>query len=70
MLKNVQKLCAVSGMLEMLAHMEGCTITSNMTDLMNRAAELLDSVNAGLLDFITDEGANKKAFGGFIRMDE
>ena len=56
MLKNVQKLCAVSGMLEMLAHMEGCTITSNMTDLMNRAAELLDSVNDELLGFIPDEG--------------
>lgn len=56
MLKNVQKLCAVSGMLEMLAHMEGCTITSNMTDLLIRAAELLDSVNCELMENIPDEG--------------
>ena len=56
MLKIVQKLCSISGMVEMLSCMEGCTITSATTSLLIDAVELLDSVNAELLENIPDEG--------------
>lgn len=68
MLGIVQKLCSISGMLEMLSCMEGCTITPATTSLLIDAVEILDGVTDELMKH--DEGVKGKASGGFIRMDE
>lgn len=54
MLDIMKKLCEVSGMLEMLSCMEGCTITPEMTTLLDSAVGLLDGVEAELAKHIKD----------------
>lgn len=44
MTENMKKLCEISGMLEMLSCMEGCTVTSHMTSLLVDACEMIDGV--------------------------
>lgn len=56
MLEIIQKLSAISGMLEMLSCMEGGTVTSQMTCLLIDAVEMLDGVEDELLKFVRDEG--------------
>lgn len=52
----IRKLSAISGMLEMLSCMEGCTVTSQMTNLLVGAVEMLDGVEDELMKCIPDEG--------------
>lgn len=56
MLNIIQKLCQISGMLEMLSCMQGCTITGEATSLLITAVELLDGVEDELMKNIPDEG--------------
>lgn len=56
MLEIIQKLSAISGMLEMLSCMEGCTVTSQMSSLLVDAVEMLDGVEDELMKFVPDEG--------------
>ena len=49
----LKKLCEISGMLEMLSCMEGCTVTSQMTSLLVDACEMIDGV---ISDLMKEEG--------------
>ena len=40
----MRKMCQISGMLEMLACLEGCTITPQMTSLLIDACEMFEVV--------------------------
>lgn len=40
----LKKLCQISGMMEMLACLEGCTITPQTSSLLIDACEMLDGV--------------------------
>ena len=49
MTENMKKLCGISGMLEMLSCMEGCTVTSQMTSMLVDACEMIDDVTSELM---------------------
>lgn len=40
----VKKLCQVSGLLELLACMQGCTITPEMSSLLIATCEMFDGI--------------------------
>lgn len=52
----MMKLCQISGMLEMLACMQGCAITPETTSLLISAVEVLDGVEDELMKHIPDDG--------------
>ena len=52
----LKKLCQVSGLLEMLSCMQGCTITPEMSSLLIATCEMFDGVVNDLMTFNPDEG--------------
>lgn len=50
----MRKLYQIGGMMEMLACLEGCTITPQMASLLIDACEMLDGVTQELTKFIPD----------------
>ena len=52
----MKKLSAISGMLEMLSCMQGCTITGEASSLLISAVEMLDGVGHDLMKYDPDEG--------------
>lgn len=46
---NVRKLCEISGMLQTLSCMQGCTVTPEMSSLLIDACEMIDGVIGNLM---------------------
>lgn len=79
MTEILKKLCQVSGLLEMLSCMQGCTITPEMSSLLVATCEMLEGVVDELtkMDVAVElaklnagTGRNVPVSSGFIRMDE
>jgi hypothetical protein len=50
----MRKMCQIGGMMEMLARLEGCTITPQMASLLIDACEMLEGVTQELTKILPD----------------